>query len=192
MLTKILIGVALVLIVFLVVVALQPADYRVVRTGSISAPPAVVWDWLNDPERRSRWTAGRTWHAGDRPAGRTGPGARNHCDHGLGAAIETVLDWQPFEHFTVEVAQRGGGPVVHETFVLEPLSDGARTRLRCLIRFQPPLPRWLGPILGRLGGGPLLKADLQRLARLIAAETADELAALEAAAVTGDGQPAGD
>jgi uncharacterized protein YndB with AHSA1/START domain len=143
---------------------------------AVAAPPAVVWDWLNDPGRRSRWTTGRHWTAGDRPAGRTGPGARNHCDHGLGAVIETVLEWQPFEHFTVELVQRGGGPVVHETFMLEPAADGQATRLRCLIQFQPPLPRWLGRTLGRFGGRPLLKADLQRLARLITAEPRGELA----------------
>ncbi len=171
-------------------VTVEAADGMVSR--EVAAAPAVVWDWLNDPERRSRWTAGRTWHAGDRPAGRTGPGARNHCDHGLGAAIETVLDWQPFEHFTVELVQRGGGPVVHETFVLEPLSDGARTRVRCLIQFQSPLPRWLGRTLGRLGAGPMLKADLQRLARLIAAETAAEMAEMDNEAVIGQGRPAGD
>ena len=158
----------------------------------VAAPPAVVWDWLNDPGRRSLWTAGRIWHAGDRPAGRTGPGARNHCDHGLGAAIETVLDWQPFEQFTVELVQRGGGPVVHQTYVLEPVLEGQHTRLRCLIQFQPPLPRWLGRTLGRLGGRPLLKADLQRLAGLIAEETTAELPGLDEAAVAEQGRPAGD
>jgi uncharacterized protein YndB with AHSA1/START domain len=138
----------------------------------LAAPPAVVWEWLNDPVRRSQWTAGRHWHAGVRPAGRTGPGARNHCDHGLGSATETVLDWHPFERFTVEIRQRGS-PVVHQSYVLEPGAGGQGTHLRATLRFQPPLPRWLARSMARLGGRPLLQADLGRLAKLLEAEPAE-------------------
>ena len=146
----------------------EAAHAVVVR--DLPAAPATVWDWLNDPARRSQWTAGRTWHAGERPQGRTGPGARNHCDHGLGQATETVLDWQPFDHFTVELVQRGGRLVIRQTYQLEPLAGGQQTRLHCHIQFQPPLPRWLARPMGRLSGRQIFKPDLKRLAVLLAAE----------------------
>ena len=40
MIKKILIAIAAIIVVFLVIVAMQPAEYRVVRSGTIAAPPA--------------------------------------------------------------------------------------------------------------------------------------------------------
>jgi len=48
MLTKILIVLAIILVVFAIVAALQPARFRIVRSTAISAPPAVVFGWVND------------------------------------------------------------------------------------------------------------------------------------------------
>lgn len=48
MLKKILIGLAALVLVFVVIVALQPADFRVERGTVISAPPAVVFAKVND------------------------------------------------------------------------------------------------------------------------------------------------
>jgi hypothetical protein len=134
----------------------------------LPAPPPVVWEWLNDPAHRSRWMAGRAWHAGQRPGGRTGPGARNHCDHGFGGITETILDWRPFDYFTVELATTGGRATVRQTYQLEPLPDGV-TRLHDRFVFSPPLPRWLARPLGRLAARTLVKTDLMRLARLLTA-----------------------
>jgi hypothetical protein len=135
-----------------------------------SAPPAVVWDWLNDPLRRSRWMAGTHWSAGRRPAGRTGVGARNHCEHGAGTATETVVDWCPFDYFTVELRARPGRLTVLQTYELEPLPGGQGTRLHSRSVLQHPLPRWLARPLGRLATRLLLRPALARLAGLIAAE----------------------
>jgi hypothetical protein len=113
--------------------------------------------------------AGRAWHAGQRPGGRTGPGSRNHCDHGFGGITETILDWRPFDYFTVELTPTGGGPLVRQTYQLEPLSNGD-TRLHDHFVFSPPLPRWLARLIGRLAARTLVKTDLRRLARLLTAE----------------------
>jgi hypothetical protein len=59
-----------------VFVTAEEADLVLVQ--DIVAPAPVVWDWLNDPQRRTRWMHERTWQAGARPGGRTGVGARNH------------------------------------------------------------------------------------------------------------------
>jgi hypothetical protein len=133
-----------------------------------AAPPAVLWEWLNDPARRTRWMRGRAWSGGARPDGRSDVGARNHCDHGIGTATETILDWRPFDYFTVELAPGGGGPVVRQTYQLQPLPAGA-TRLHGHFVFSRPRPRWLARALCRLAARTLVKADLLRLARLLAA-----------------------
>lgn len=78
MFKKILAGLAVVVIVFVVVVALQPADYRVVRSATISAPPAEVFAHVNDFHK---WEAWSPWAKLDPAAKNTfegppaGPGA---------------------------------------------------------------------------------------------------------------------
>lgn len=57
-LTKFLIGVAVVIIGFLVVVALQPADYRVARSTIIATSPAVVFPHVNELQK---WVAWNPW-----------------------------------------------------------------------------------------------------------------------------------
>ena len=56
MLSKILIGVAAVLAVFAIVVAFQPADFRVARNTAVSAPPAVVFSQVNDLHQWEAWS----------------------------------------------------------------------------------------------------------------------------------------
>lgn len=48
MLVKILIGVAVVVVVFLAIVAMQSPDMKVTRSATINAPPEVVFDQVND------------------------------------------------------------------------------------------------------------------------------------------------
>lgn len=115
-----------------VVVTAEEAD--VVLTRTFDAPPPVLWEWLNDPRKRSQWMSGHNWSVGLRPSGRTGPGARNHCVHGKDEVIETVLDWRPFEYVTTEQPSHN----MVETVVLESVGNGTRVETR--IRVNMPLP----------------------------------------------------
>jgi len=56
MLKKILIGIAAIVGIFLIIVALQPAQYRVVRTATIPAAPAAVFDQVNDLHKWDAWS----------------------------------------------------------------------------------------------------------------------------------------
>jgi hypothetical protein len=149
----------------------EEADCAVAR--ELPAPPPVVWAWLNDPHRRTQWMRGRTWSAALRPGGRTGAGARNHCAHGVGDLVETILDWRPFDYFTVEMITRPGALRAIQTYRLEPLGENGRTRLHSAVRLAS-LPAWLGGLLCRLMLAPLLRFDYHTLERLIAAEAARE------------------
>ena len=122
-----------------VFVAAEDAD--LVLTQDIAAPAPVVWDWLNDPQKRTRWMHERTWTAGARPGGRTGVGARNHCAHGSSTVVETVLDWRPFSYVTTE---QWPDPKTHmlETIQLETLADG-RTRMSDHIKLEMDQMHWL-------------------------------------------------
>jgi hypothetical protein len=56
MLKKILIALVAIVAVFLVVVALQPSEYRVERTVTMAAPPASVFGEVNDFHKWDAWS----------------------------------------------------------------------------------------------------------------------------------------
>jgi hypothetical protein len=89
-----------------------------------------VWEWLNDPKKRPLYgfEDHLTFVPVELPGGRSGVGARTHCVHGEKLyMVETVLDWRPFEYYTVE--QKLPGPLSERaTFQLKPLPNGG-TRL---------------------------------------------------------------
>ena len=53
---KVLLALAVIVVVFLAIVALQPAEFRVVRTATISAPPPAVFTQVNDLHNWEAWS----------------------------------------------------------------------------------------------------------------------------------------
>ncbi|MEA2712036.1 MAG: hypothetical protein QOF78_4637 [Phycisphaerales bacterium] len=74
MLMKILIGVAVILVIFAIVVATRPGGFRIVRSAVISAPPPAVFEQVNDFHK---WAAWSPWEHKDPAMKRTfeGPAA---------------------------------------------------------------------------------------------------------------------
>ena len=62
MLKFILIGLAVIIVVLAVVVAMQPDDFRVTRSATVSAPAAVVFAQVNDLHK---WEARNPWQKKD-------------------------------------------------------------------------------------------------------------------------------
>jgi uncharacterized protein YndB with AHSA1/START domain len=56
MLKYILIGLAVIVIGLLVVVSLQPSDFRISRTAILAAPPALVFEQINSFEKWNDWS----------------------------------------------------------------------------------------------------------------------------------------
>jgi uncharacterized protein YndB with AHSA1/START domain len=100
------------------------------------ASPVVVWDWLNDPRKRAQYGGqkGLIFQPVLTHNGRRGVGATTHCIHGDHIAMkETVLDWRPFDYFTVQ--QDSGHPlgVITTTFQLAPAGEN-KTNLTIYIK----------------------------------------------------------
>src|SRR6185369_14614973 len=55
MITKILIGLVAVIALFLIIVALRPADFRVERSATLSASPAALFEQVNDHHKFAVW-----------------------------------------------------------------------------------------------------------------------------------------
>lgn len=150
------------------------ADWEV--TLDLPAGPEVVWEWLNDPRRRSRWVG----LAFERltPSTHDGVGTRTHCTHGSKLeSLHTILDWQPYDYFTEEIANpRNGAPQALLTVTLEPNGAGTQAcaRYRVLVR-----PRLISVPLFRLTSAPGIRDSLKTLQGLLSqdgAPTHDEAA----------------
>jgi hypothetical protein len=89
----------------------------------LQVPPVVVWEWLNDPQKRLRWS-GVEIRPTLRPRGRTQQGAQNHCVHGKSVSVEDIIDWKPFEYFTADVTTPLG--VIRTTYALTETERGSR------------------------------------------------------------------
>ena len=106
------------------------AEEAVVGTSyDVEAPPQTVWEFLTTPGRRVAWQYGVTEVIQD--TSRRAVGTTNHCMHGKDAIIEEVLDWRPFDYFTMRsTIGTPAGPVrTVGTFELEPTTTGTRVHV---------------------------------------------------------------
>lgn len=144
-------------------------------TVDFSTPPPVTWEWLQDPQRRNLWNSAVHWYNGDRPGGRAGNGASNHCAHGKTLSTEVTLDWRPFEYSTVD-SYENGRRMFTETIRLAPLPDGG-THVTSLARVHLPLPRPIRRILAHAIFIKKFKYDLlvQKAAQLAGEEYSKSL-----------------
>jgi hypothetical protein len=101
-LKKVLIGLVLVIAVFVVVVAMQPAEFRITRSATINAPPEVVFAQVNDFHK---WDAWSPWAKLD-PAMKTtfeGPSSGTGAKYSwvgnkeVGEGRMTILESKPSE-----------------------------------------------------------------------------------------------
>ena len=116
---------------------IRPEEAHAVVERVFDAPPSLIWDWLNDMNKRSRWTTNARWSVLERPKERTSADASNHCaTHDV---IERVLDWRPFDYYTVRL-EASPWPVFM-TIEMHETDEG--TLLRWCIRIDSRLPRWV-------------------------------------------------
>ena len=91
----------------------------------IAAPRQTVWEYLTVPDQREKWwpTDAIIEKSGN---GRRGVGTENHCMHGKNAIVEEVLDWRPFDYFTVStLLPIPGTPKIVMTRAVEDAPNGA-------------------------------------------------------------------
>jgi uncharacterized protein YndB with AHSA1/START domain len=105
---------------------LQQEAWVTAREDS-AAPPPIVWDYLVDPWKRTKWMQVEGNTVEGEIDGRIGPGSEYHCAHGNGEiSVFTVLDTRPNEYITL-LTPFTPGTAVRYTHYLIP--SGAGTRL---------------------------------------------------------------
>ncbi|NUO82566.1 DUF2652 domain-containing protein [candidate division KSB1 bacterium] len=146
---------------------LRAEEADVALTHHFPAPLPVVWEWLNDPPKRTIWMKGSSWAVKERPRGRTGPGTHNHCSNYR--FIEEILDWRPFEYFTVRYSR--GLLKLIITGELKPTAEG--TQIYWNMKLDSAWPRWLVCPICKLIATRLMKMkqSFATVERLILAES---------------------
>jgi uncharacterized protein YndB with AHSA1/START domain len=100
MIIKILAAFALIIVIFAVVVGLRPAEFRVVRSVAISAPPSAVFAQVNDLHK---WEAWSPWakldpamkQTYDGPPAGTGASQTWTGNHKVGEGTMTITESHP-------------------------------------------------------------------------------------------------
>ncbi|RPI75915.1 MAG: DUF2652 domain-containing protein [Ignavibacteriales bacterium] len=119
----------------------ENADYFVEKNYPVSPP--VLWEWVNNPKKRSLWLEVTDWNPLERPFGRTQKGATNHCANS--DFIENLLDYRPFDYYTSEI--KGDKLKFKMTGKFDSIPDG--TRFRWFIKMEGNLPLWIKKIYSR-------------------------------------------
>jgi hypothetical protein len=119
----------------------EDADF--IAEHQFEMPPAVLWEWLVDNTKRELWMEGANWTQGERPKGRMGAGATNHCVHGKDAHLEVILDWKPFEYYTYE----SGNKPFFIISTLKLIENEKGTKFYEIIRLKNRLPKFLKKVI---------------------------------------------
>lgn len=147
-----------------------------VATYLVPAPRPITWAYLTEPGLRATWTPRVQRVDETTPDGRRGSGTRNHCVHGKSASLEEILDWRPFDYYTIDNALPM--PLLkpfRTTYELEDVEGGTR-----VTEFTA-----AGPGFGQ-------RLVLRLLSRAMAGMLAKGQAALAAAASAAAGASAGE
>jgi hypothetical protein len=151
----------------------EDADLEI-SFGEHPFPPAVLWQYFVDPEKRLRWQPLQTAIENlPNQQGRLGPGASSHCAHGRqGDALREYLDWRPYRYFTNRFTPLGRGPLFFrcvETFEFTPTRTGTRVDYRYRLDDRGPFTRLRFRIL-RPGGRRMLHRSGRTLGMILAAD----------------------
>jgi class 3 adenylate cyclase len=131
-----------------VVVTSQEADLTM--NAITDLPPHEVWNYLNDPSSRIKWeTIENIREPDERPA----IGRQSLCVEGNKTFTEVLLDWKPFDYYSVARVlpygnKKGIGVQALTTFKLNPTANGG-TNLQIYCKVRSTLPTWAMRFIAR-------------------------------------------
>jgi hypothetical protein len=133
-------------------------------------PPAQLWEYFTKPEYRAIIFGSDSQRIQDMKEGRIADGSVYLCAHGKNTLQQTIVDWHPFEQYTVKNTVTGGGSVLTTTrFSLH--KDGTKATIYLgKIQTGPSFMRGLLNFVGRKMVGPNLRDGLDALKSQIEGE----------------------
>jgi hypothetical protein len=149
------------------IVYLSAEEADLVVSKDFNAPPPVLWEWSNDPKKRTLWAEGSDWQVRSRPSATTRRGGSNHCVNSK--VIEQILDYRPFQYYT---SSMGRGPLNFTlTVKFDEIESG--TRLSWHVKMNSILPKFMTRMICKiiLLKGMQVHKGFEKLRRLIEEES---------------------
>ncbi len=92
---------------------------------------AQLWEYATKPEMRAILVGSESAEISERSEGRLASGTAYYCAHGNSISVQTIVEWEPFEQYTVSIpVSMGGVCVVHGP----PHADGKRRQANLPVR----------------------------------------------------------
>ena len=156
---------------FHTVVKPEDSVYTIERDFPL-APP-LLWEYLTKPEYRAIIFGADSQRLEDLKQGRISDGSVYVCAHGKNITLQSIVDWHPFEQYTVKSSTPGGGDSLVTT-LLTPQENGTTvTVLSGKTQAGAAIMRGPVNIVIRRIIGPTLKKHLQAFGELIENEIAE-------------------
>lgn len=123
-------------------VIITPEEADVITTYEFNYPISMVWDWIMDIQKRNQAMGEQGhWKIASRNKGRTDVGSSNHCAHGKGVSIETIMDWRPFEYTTIDSVD--GKMSFRETIIFTSSNNNSHTKVEVRNKLLKPSPLFI-------------------------------------------------
>ncbi|MGM0576707.1 MAG: SRPBCC family protein [Myxococcota bacterium] len=183
MIKKVLIGLTLVAALFVAIGFLLPSEYRVERSKTIHAPPADVFDHIDDfPSWRAwdPWTQRDDTIAYSYEGPESGEGAaQTWRSENSGTGRIEIVESEPAERLVTEMSFDEGQLGARSTFRLEAVAGGTRVTWSMEGDMgNNPVGRWLGLIMDGMVGSDY-EQGLANLARVVEGDEAKRVKAQE-------------
>ena len=106
-------------------IEVRPEEALLIREYLFPVPASILWEYLTKPEYRAIVLGASKMELRNQAQGRAAVDSVYYCYHGKMETRQLILDWQPFEQYTIDGATPLGVSF-NTTFKLEPAKDGTR------------------------------------------------------------------
>jgi hypothetical protein len=147
-----------------IVLAAEDADFVIQKEFPVV--PSVLWEWANDPKKRTMWSPDSDWRIGLRQSGRTGKGSTNHCVNSK--VVERILDYRPFQYYTSSM----GRGIFNFTLTANFEETPVGTMLSWRVKMNSILPKWMRKFICHLilKKGVQVHIGFEKLHKLVSSE----------------------
>jgi predicted aspartyl protease len=105
-------------------IEVRPEEALLIREYMFPVPPSILWEYLTKPEYRALVLGASKLELRNGAQGRAAVDSVYYCYHGNMETRQLILDWQPFEQYTIDGATPLGVSF-STTFKLEPVRDNS-------------------------------------------------------------------
>jgi hypothetical protein len=158
----------------------EPQDAVHTLEKDFSLPQPLLWEYLTNPKYRSIVFGADSQRIEDLKQGRVADGSVYVCSHGKNIIQQSIIDWHPFEQYTIKSATPGGGFALMTIRLTGHDNSTTATALFGKTQEGPSLIRGLVNFVGRKFLAPSMVDGFNALSEVIEREIGDGSASQQA------------